>query len=595
MMDDNQPQGNEWDDSTASEEDTSPSQDVTPTEEQVQLLPEYQMSDLPEGIQAGFNKLGWTSLMPVQARAIPYILAHRDLMIQSRTGSGKTGAYLVPILQRINPDLNATQALVLVPTRELAVQVIREAETLSSATPVRTVAVYGGVGYGQQLDAFRQGAHLVVGTPGRILDHLLRRSLSLDRLKILVFDEADRMLSMGFYPDMKRVQRYLPTHPVSAYMFSATYPPRVIGLANEFMHLPEFLNLSSDHVHVTEVEHVFYSVPAMGKERSLINVIEYENPASAIVFCNTRERVHFVATILQRYGYNVAEISSDLSQIAREEVMQRIRDGNLRFMVATDVASRGIDIPDLSHVFLYEAPEDPESYIHRAGRTGRAGSGGVAISLVNALEKVELNRIAKRFQIDLQERPLPADEEVQAVIYQRVTTLLEARLRERDRLQSERMQRFIPFLHELMDREEAEPAALPETASEAEAAAPDDTESAPDSTLDSTALAGIAMLLDDFYHEAFHTAQKPPIEGSQTGKGAAEAGRGANPRRKDHRSSSSRSRGSAPQGRSETGSDARQPSSPAGEAQPAARGDQRRRRRGGRGSRGTRTEQTSGS
>ncbi len=187
--------------------------ETVPGTEPAETLPEYTMADLPAPLRAGFERMGWTELMQVQARAIPYILAHRDVMIQSRTGSGKTGAYLVPVFQRINPEQNATQALVLAPTRELAQQVFHEAEILGSAMNVRSVAVYGGTGYGPQLDAFRQGAHLVVGTPGRILDHLLRRSLTLDKLKILIFDEADRMLSMGFYPDMKRVQRYLPRTP----------------------------------------------------------------------------------------------------------------------------------------------------------------------------------------------------------------------------------------------------------------------------------------------------------------------------------------------------------------------------------------------
>jgi ATP-dependent RNA helicase DeaD len=448
---------------------------------QTATLPEYQMDNLPAPLREGFQKLGWAGLMPVQARAIPYILANRDVMIQSRTGSGKTGAYLVPLLQRIDPSLNATQALVLVPTRELATQVIHEAEALGSGMDARTVAVYGGVGYGPQLDAFRKGAHLVVGTPGRILDHLLRRSLTLDDLKILVFDEADRMLSMGFYPDMKRVQRYLPRSPINSYMFSATFPQTVLALSREFMRSPDFLNLSSDHVHVTEVQHVYYNVPPMDKERSLIRIIEVENPGEAIVFCNRRERVHFVATILQRYGYNAAEISSDLSQSAREEVMRKIREGTLRFLVATDVASRGIDIPELTHVIMYEAPEDPESYIHRAGRTGRAGASGVAISLVNSLEKAELMRVGKRFDIDFQERSLPNDDDVRDVVAQRTEALLEARLRDRDRLQAERMQRFIPFLKEIAQDEEA--------------------------------LAGVASLLDDFYHENFHTSQTPQPEG----------------------------------------------------------------------------------
>lgn len=526
---------------------------AAPGAEPAETLPEYTMADLPASLRAGFERMGWTELMQVQARAIPYILAHRDVMIQSRTGSGKTGAYLVPVFQRITPEQNATQALVLVPTRELAQQVIHEAEILGSAMNIRSVAVYGGTGYGPQLDAFRQGAHLVVGTPGRILDHLLRRSLTLDRLKILIFDEADRMLSMGFYPDMKRVQRYLPRAPINTYMFSATFPPRVIALANEFMRAPDFLNLSSDHVHVTETDHVIYTVRPMDKERSLIRIIEVENPASALIFCNTKERVHFVATILQRYGYNAAEISSDLSQNTREEVMEQIRQGMLRFLVATDVASRGIDIPELSHVILYEVPEEHESYIHRAGRTGRAGASGVAISLVNALERAELMRIGKRFAIQFEERPLPTEEDVQAIIAQRTTALLESRLRERDRLLTERMQRFLPLLNSLGEDEEA--------------------------------LSGMAMLLDDFYHENFHASQTPQPTGRSPEEAGARKHSETGPSSRRGRRSGG-GRGAQPAGRAPAAeSSGEQSSNPQTSAERPA--GSRRRRRGGRGRRTT--------
>jgi ATP-dependent RNA helicase DeaD len=247
-------------------------------------LPEAKLADLAEPLRQGAEKLGWTELMPVQSKAIPYLYAQRDMMIQSRTGSGKTGAYLLPIIGLINPRLNAPQALVLVPTRELAQQVTGEAEILGQFTGVRSVSVYGGVGYGPQLDSLKAGAQLVIGTPGRILDHLLRRSLNLDQLQFLVFDEADRMLSMGFYPDMRRVQSYLPDKRLSAFMFSATFPPQVIRLADQFLKKPGFLNLSSDHVHVTEVEHVFYSVPGMDKDRSLVRIIEVEKPALSADF-----------------------------------------------------------------------------------------------------------------------------------------------------------------------------------------------------------------------------------------------------------------------------------------------------------------------
>lgn len=443
-----------------------------------QPLPQVTMADLPDSWQEAMARAGWTELMPVQSQAMPYVMAGRDLMVQSRTGSGKTGAFILPILERINPRLDACQALILAPTRELAQQVTNDALTLAGDTGVRIVAVYGGVKYGPQLDAFRQGAHLVIGTPGRLLDHLLRKSLTLDKLKILVFDEADRLLSMGFYPDMREVQRYLPNHRVDGYMFSATFPPRVMSLARRFLHEPDFLGLSSDNVHVVETEHQFYIVPGMDKDRSLVRIIEVENPDSAIIFCNTKARVTYVATVLRRFGYDADEISSDLSQQARANVLTRVRQNKLRFLVATDVAARGIDITDLSHVIQYEPPEETEAYIHRAGRTGRAGAKGVAISLVDVIEKAKLNRIAQRYHIDLQERPLPTDEDVAAVVSERMTVLLETKLRDRDKLQTERMRRFVSLAQSLSGSEEG--------------------------------LALIAMLLDDSYQQSLHAAPPQP-------------------------------------------------------------------------------------
>lgn len=417
-------------------------------------LPEVTVADLPEPLRQAVARAGWPELMPVQSKAIPYLLAGRDLMVQSRTGSGKTGAYILPMLDRVDPTRATCQALVLAPTRELARQVAGEAETLAGAAGMRTVAVYGGVAYGPQIQAFRQGAHLVVGTPGRILDHLLKRNLSLQNLNMLVFDEADRMLSMGFYPDMRAIQRYLPSRDVQVCMFSATFPAHVRRLAGEFLHQPDFLSLSRDHVHVTDVQHVYYLVPGIDKDRSLVRIIEVEMPPSALIFCNTRARVKYVTAVLQRFGYDADELSSDLSQEAREKIMARVRNGTLRFLVATDVASRGIDLPDLTHVIIYEPPDEPELYIHRAGRTGRAGAGGVAISLVGVVEKMALDRIAKRYGIEMQEWPLPGDEDVEAIVAERLTALLEARLRERDRLKIERMRRFEPLVEELIQSDE---------------------------------------------------------------------------------------------------------------------------------------------
>ena len=417
-------------------------------------LPRATLETLPEAIAVACGRAGWTSLMPVQSLALPYLLEGRDIMVQSRTGSGKTGCYLLPLVPRLDPALHAVQALILVPTRELAVQVEHEARTLFEGTGIRPVAVYGGVGYKKQMDALRDGAQLVVGTPGRVLDHLLRRTLSLDDLDALVFDEADRMLSIGFYPDMKEVQRYLPRHRIHTSMFSATYPPHVLKLAGEFLTEPSMLSLSQKEVHVAEVQHLFCQSRPMDKDRVLVRLLETENPASAIIFCNTKANVHYITGVLQGFGYNADELSADLSQARREAVLDKIRQGSLQYLVATDVAARGIDIPALSHVFLYEPPEDHESYIHRAGRTGRAGAAGTVISLVDIMQRMELERIARHYRIALREIPAPTDADVAVVAGARVTTLLEGRFRKLTGLEKMRVARYAPLVRELAGQAE---------------------------------------------------------------------------------------------------------------------------------------------
>ncbi|MDH5677954.1 MAG: DEAD/DEAH box helicase [Nitrospinota bacterium] len=469
-------------------------------------LPVVDFDGLPEELKQAALDAGWNTLMPVQARAIPYVRAKRDMMIQSRTGSGKTGAFVLPMVDRLDPTQDNCQALILAPTRELAVQVAENAETLCRAKGLRTIAVYGGVGYAKQIDAFRQGAHIVIGTPGRVLDHLLSRNLSLDKLKMLVFDEADRMLSMGFYPDMKRLQGFLPKRRIQTLMFSATFPTEVLRLANQFLKDQGFLSLSQKNVHAMNIEHVFYVTPGMEKDIALTRIIEVENPSAAIIFCNTKAQVHYVSVVLKRFGYDADEISADLSQAAREKTLNKVRKGRLRFLVATDVAARGIDIPELSHVILYEPPDDPESYIHRAGRTGRAGAGGEAISLVTDMEKKEMDRIARKYGIDMQERPLPTEGQVETLVAERVTALLEARLRSRDQMQAKRLNRFLPLAQALgQDKDEC---------------------------------AVLAMLLDDYYQQTLHAPPPIPMDEAPgavvTGHPIEEISQGKRPKR--HRS-----------------------------------------------------------
>jgi len=484
----------------------------TEKKSQPEVLPEARLADLTKKMRQAVELAGWDELLPVQAKAIPYLFSRRDMMIQSHTGSGKTGAYLLPMLEMINPLQNAAQVLVMVPTRELALQVATEAELFGRGIGVRSIAVYGGVGYRDQLDAFKAGAHIIIGTPGRILDHLLRRSLSLNDLKFLILDEADHMLSMGFYPDMLRMKAYLPDQLINTYMFSATFPPQVMRVTSEFLRDPGFINLSSEHIHVTETEHVYYKVPGMDKDRSLVRILEVENPLSALIFCNTKVHVDYVTTVLQRFGYDADLLTSDLSQSAREKVLSRVRQESLRFLVATDVAARGIDLPELSHVIQYEPPEDPEAYIHRSGRTGRAGSSGTAITLVNINEQSDLLHIGQRFSLKIEERDLPDDAMVERVVSERVIALLEARLRSRDKLRTERMQRFLSLANSLSETEEE------------------------------TGL--LAMLLDDFYQETFYP---PVVPTSEDRKNRQAKTRRSNPRsgneqdRKNRSSSKSRS------------------------------------------------------
>lgn len=452
----------------------------TPFEEPDPDVEAAAVADLPERLQQGIRALGWPGLMPVQAEAIPYILDGRDLIVQSRTGSGKTGAFLLPLLEKLDPAEKTTQALVLCPTRELASQIHAEFERMNAGLPegerLDAIPVYGGVGYGPQIDAFKRGAQLVVGTPGRVLDHLSRGTLKLDGLRTIILDEADEMLSMGFFPDMIKVRRYLPRERDS-YMFSATMPFQVQRIGQEFLSDPVFLATAGGQIHVDLMTHRAYQVSPMEKDRALATLIEWENPSSAIIFANTRREVEYLATFLNNFGYDAAGISSDLTQKAREKTMKRLREGSLRFLVATDVAARGIDVEDLSHVFQYDIPQDKEYYVHRSGRTARAGKAGVSIAITTATDMPTLRQIAKKYDIPLEEPDLPTNEELASRVGQRLTNLLEDRMRDRSSLERERQRRFVAVARQLV--EEGEPELL-------------------------------AMLLDEAYQDTLHDAPVGP-------------------------------------------------------------------------------------
>ena len=372
----------------------------------------FESLNLSPETRKSLDDKGYTSPTDVQLETIPRAIAGRDLVVQSRTGTGKTAAFGIPIVERVDPADASVQAVALAPTRELAIQVAQEIAELGRGRGVKVESIYGGDSMERQLEGIRKGAHVIAGTPGRVLDHLRRRTLDFSHVRTLVLDEADRMLDMGFAVEMGEIMEYVPGDRQTL-LFSATIPLGIRGLIYHYMAEPEWVLLSEDIVYVKEVEHVYCLTPRMHKETTLYKLIEYENPASSMIFCNTREETRLVSTFLAGKGLPVAMLSSDLPQKKRERVMARFRAGEIRHLVTTDVASRGIDIEDLSHVFVFSTPDSPEQYIHRAGRTGRVGKTGRAISLISAVDLMSFNRLVKRYHVEVREIEVPTDEEVQ--------------------------------------------------------------------------------------------------------------------------------------------------------------------------------------
>jgi ATP-dependent RNA helicase DeaD len=412
-----------------------------------------------EEIRSGIADLGWEEPVPVQQRVIPLMREGRDLIVQAITGSGKTGAFGLPIIERIDPELRAVQALILAPTRELARQVAGEISVMGRHRGIETVAIYGGVAYGPQLDALGRGAQVVAGTPGRVLDHLNARRMDLRSLQALIFDEADELLSLGFWPDMREIHSFVPKKRQSG-LFSATIPERVRSLARVFLKDPQFVSLTKGAAQSPEeIEHYHYVVSASEKEKVLVRIVEYEDPESAIIFCNTRDDVRYLTSYLKRHQFDADMIQGEMSQAAREHVMARIKAAQLRFLVATDVAARGIDISDLSHVISYSAPESPEIYLHRTGRTGRLGKAGIAISLVSGLDIGNFRNLQAVNRLTIPERRVPDDEEALERLTQRVLVRIEHDLRERgERERDLRQTHYGSVLRRLVDTEEGQQA-----------------------------------------------------------------------------------------------------------------------------------------
>ncbi len=341
---------------------------------------------------ANLESLGYTKMTSIQAQALPVVLKRQDLIAKAKTGSGKTAVFGIGLLNQLNPQLFSVQALVICPTRELADQVGKEIRKLARSIPnVKLVSLCGGKPFAPQSASLEYGAHVVVGTPGRLIDHLQRGTLKLDKLTTLVLDEADRMLDMGFFDDIKRIISEIPDTRQTL-LFSATYPDSVRKMSRSIQRNPVTVNVQSDHQQ-NQIEQLFYEVKKHERNNTLLALFEHYQPESTLVFCHTKKQCDEVAKYLFEHQIEALALHGDLDQRERDQVLVRFANNSCSVLVATDVAARGLDIKSLQVVINYELPRDPAIYVHRIGRTGRAGETGIALSIFTQSEQVRINAI----------------------------------------------------------------------------------------------------------------------------------------------------------------------------------------------------------
>ncbi|HUL59810.1 MAG TPA: DEAD/DEAH box helicase [Anaeromyxobacteraceae bacterium] len=405
---------------------------------------------LSEPVRRAVAERGYVHPTPVQAATFKPARQGKDMIVRSKTGTGKTAAFALPILERIPDGRRKPSALVMAPTRELALQVADEFAALAKHRDLRVAAIYGGASMSEQLAKLQDGAEIIVGTPGRIYDHIRRKTLRLDQAMVSVLDEADEMLNMGFFEEVTRILDQLPEG-CQQLLFSATVPADIEQIIREHLKDPETILLSGDEFKVDNIVNVMYpTVDAYPKPRNLLYMIETEEPESAIVFCNTRNDTSLVSAVLNRNGYDAELLNGDLPQKERERVMAKVKRGELRFMVATDIAARGIDISDLSHVINYSLPEDPAVYLHRVGRTGRMSKKGTALSLVSGAELNTLTALQKKYGVVFEQRTLPTAEQARKVWTDRHVAEL------KDAMSASIFEAYIPLAQELKGRGDGE-------------------------------------------------------------------------------------------------------------------------------------------
>lgn len=366
----------------------------------------FEELDLDPHILKALSDMGFEETTPVQKETIPLALAGRDLIGRAQTGTGKTAAYGIPLVERCDRDSDQIQGIVITPTRELAIQVAEELNRIGQYKRIRSLPIYGGQEIERQIKALKNRPSIIVGTPGRLMDHMRRKTIRLQQVKIVVLDEADEMLNMGFREDIEVILEQMPAQRQNL-LFSATIPLHIQTLASQFMNNPEMVHIKPQEVTVSHIKQYYIETPETQKLDVLCRLLDIENPGLAIIFGRTKRRVDEIAEALNKRGYSAEGIHGDLTQSRRETIMHRFKSGMTELLIATDVAARGLDITGVTHIYNFDIPQDPESYVHRIGRTGRAGETGKAVTLVTPREIGHLKYIEQFTRQKIGRQPVP--------------------------------------------------------------------------------------------------------------------------------------------------------------------------------------------
>ena len=406
----------------------------------------FSQLDLSDEVKRAVEDLGFEEPTSIQAASIPLILSGRDVIGHSQTGTGKTAAFSIPAIEKINPESRDVQVLILCPTRELAVQACDEIRKFAKYKhSIKTVPIYGGQQIERQLSALKQGAQIVIGTPGRVMDHMRRRTLKLDSLAMVILDEADEMLSMGFREDIETILKDIPQEHQTI-LFSATMSPEIMQITKQYQVNPELIKINHEQLTVPSIEQLCYKVPMGKKIEVLTRLLDTYNPKRSIIFCNTKRMVDELVSQLQSRGYSSSGLHGDMKQFARTQIMNSFKSGNIDILVATDVAARGIDVDDIDAVFNYDIPQDVEYYVHRIGRTGRAGKEGRSFTFVCGRGQIrDLNEIQNFIKTKIVLKPVPSSDEVMEVRTRQFSDMVKSAIEQGD------LERYNPIIDGLLD------------------------------------------------------------------------------------------------------------------------------------------------